>query len=116
MTTVAERPKPFLVPEYCKGCGRCIRSCPKDCIALGTEINPETGLVTTGVVASASVWNSTTNYAVGSFVFYNNTTYYLCTLPNTNQTPSSTSTYWTTTTLIAGARSLAQDSQGMGGK
>ena len=45
MTKVAERPKPFVVPEYCKGCGRCIRSCPKDCIALGTEINPETGLV-----------------------------------------------------------------------
>ena len=45
MTRVVERPKPFLVPEYCKGCGRCITSCPKNCIAFGTEINPLTGLV-----------------------------------------------------------------------
>lgn len=45
MTTVAERPKPFLFPQFCKGCGRCIEACPKDCITLGTEINPQTGLV-----------------------------------------------------------------------
>jgi pyruvate/2-oxoacid:ferredoxin oxidoreductase alpha subunit/NAD-dependent dihydropyrimidine dehydrogenase PreA subunit len=45
MTRVVERPKPFLVPLYCKGCGRCIGSCPKDCITFGTEINPESGLV-----------------------------------------------------------------------
>ena len=45
MTAVAERPKPFVFPEYCKGCGRCIGACPKDCIALGTEINPKTGLI-----------------------------------------------------------------------
>jgi pyruvate/2-oxoacid:ferredoxin oxidoreductase alpha subunit/NAD-dependent dihydropyrimidine dehydrogenase PreA subunit len=45
MTRVVERPKPFVVPEYCKGCGRCIRSCSKGCIAIGTEINPETGLI-----------------------------------------------------------------------
>jgi pyruvate/2-oxoacid:ferredoxin oxidoreductase alpha subunit/NAD-dependent dihydropyrimidine dehydrogenase PreA subunit len=36
---------PFLVAEYCKGCGRCIASCTKGCIALGAEINPATGLV-----------------------------------------------------------------------
>lgn len=40
-----ERPKPFVFPEYCKGCGRCIDSCPKHCISMGTEINPQTGLV-----------------------------------------------------------------------
>jgi len=34
MTTVAERPKPFLFPQFCKGCGRCIEACPKDCITL----------------------------------------------------------------------------------
>ncbi len=47
MTEVAERtkPKPFVVPEYCKGCGRCIGSCIKHCFTLGTEINPETGLL-----------------------------------------------------------------------
>ena len=45
MTRVAERPKPFVVPEYCKGCGRCITSCTKACITMGTEINPETGLI-----------------------------------------------------------------------
>jgi 2-oxoglutarate/2-oxoacid ferredoxin oxidoreductase subunit alpha len=40
-----ERPKPFLFPEYCKGCGRCIESCPKHCISLGSEINAATGLI-----------------------------------------------------------------------
>jgi len=51
MTTVVspppkkERPKPFLLDEYCKGCGRCIDACNRDCIAAGTEINPLTGLV-----------------------------------------------------------------------
>ncbi|MBW7894404.1 MAG: 3-methyl-2-oxobutanoate dehydrogenase subunit VorB [Opitutaceae bacterium] len=39
------RPKPFLQPEYCKGCLRCIEACPRDCIQPGTEINPATGLV-----------------------------------------------------------------------
>ncbi len=45
MTTLAERPLPFVVPEYCKGCGRCIDSCIKECIQLGTKIDPQTGLV-----------------------------------------------------------------------
>lgn len=39
------RPKPFLQPEYCKGCLRCIDACPKHCITPGREINPATGLV-----------------------------------------------------------------------
>ncbi|HEX9259316.1 MAG TPA: 4Fe-4S dicluster domain-containing protein, partial [Acidimicrobiales bacterium] len=43
--TVAHRPMPVLVPEYCKGCARCIAACIKDCITLGTEIHPVTGLV-----------------------------------------------------------------------
>ena len=43
--TTRERPMPFVVPEYCKGCGRCIDACPKHCISLGSEINPLTGLV-----------------------------------------------------------------------
>jgi pyruvate/2-oxoacid:ferredoxin oxidoreductase alpha subunit/ferredoxin len=38
------KPKPFLFPEFCKGCGRCIESCRFGCITEGTEINPETGL------------------------------------------------------------------------
>ncbi|MGD1011619.1 MAG: 3-methyl-2-oxobutanoate dehydrogenase subunit VorB [Acidimicrobiales bacterium] len=45
MASVVERPRPFVVPEYCKGCGRCVGACPKDCITIGTEINPETGLI-----------------------------------------------------------------------
>jgi pyruvate/2-oxoacid:ferredoxin oxidoreductase alpha subunit/NAD-dependent dihydropyrimidine dehydrogenase PreA subunit len=45
MPTTAERPKPFLLPQYCKGCGRCIEACAKHCIEMGTEINPQTGLV-----------------------------------------------------------------------
>jgi pyruvate/2-oxoacid:ferredoxin oxidoreductase alpha subunit/ferredoxin len=39
-----EKPKPFLFPEFCKGCGRCIESCRFGCITEGAEINPETGL------------------------------------------------------------------------
>lgn len=40
-----ERPKPFVLEQYCKGCGRCIDACPKHCIEEGTEINPLTGLI-----------------------------------------------------------------------
>ena len=43
--TAKVRPKPFLVPHYCKGCGRCIDSCNKHCIKPGTEIDPLTGLI-----------------------------------------------------------------------
>lgn len=49
------RPKPFLFPEFCKACGRCISACPKDCIAMGTEINPATGF--TPVVLNLDVCN-----------------------------------------------------------
>ena len=45
MSTVRERPKPFLLPQYCKGCGRCIEACPKHCIEPGAAINPATGLI-----------------------------------------------------------------------
>ena len=45
VSTPKERPKPFLFPEYCKGCGRCITACPKDCIKFGDEINPQTGVL-----------------------------------------------------------------------
>jgi len=38
------RPQPFLQPEYCKACLRCIEACPRDCITPGTEINRTTGL------------------------------------------------------------------------
>ncbi|MBP6865758.1 MAG: 3-methyl-2-oxobutanoate dehydrogenase subunit VorB [Candidatus Didemnitutus sp.] len=44
MSAIA-RPKPFLQPEYCKGCLRCIDACPKHCISPGREINPATGLI-----------------------------------------------------------------------
>ncbi len=40
-----EKPKPFLFPEFCKACGRCIPSCPKNCISFGEEFNPESGFV-----------------------------------------------------------------------
>jgi len=45
MIEAATRPKPFLLPEFCKGCWRCIDACPKHCISAGTEINPATGLL-----------------------------------------------------------------------
>ena len=44
-TALRERPKPFLLPEFCKGCGRRIDACAKDCIEVGREIDPRTGLV-----------------------------------------------------------------------
>ena len=37
------RPKPFLFPQFCKGCGRCIEACPKDCIHLAAEVEPSSG-------------------------------------------------------------------------
>jgi pyruvate/2-oxoacid:ferredoxin oxidoreductase alpha subunit/ferredoxin len=45
VATTKERPKVVLLPHLCKGCGRCIESCPKHGISLGTEINQESGLV-----------------------------------------------------------------------
>src|SRR4051812_13806824 len=47
MATAEEtrRPKPFLFPEFCKGCGRCISACQKHSIAFTDRINPRTGLV-----------------------------------------------------------------------
>jgi pyruvate/2-oxoacid:ferredoxin oxidoreductase alpha subunit/NAD-dependent dihydropyrimidine dehydrogenase PreA subunit len=40
-----EKRKPFVLPEYCKGCGRCIDACPKHCIEPGHDVNPATGLI-----------------------------------------------------------------------
>src|SRR3972149_8446813 len=45
MPTAVEKPNPVLLPQYCKGCGRCIEACARRCIEMGTEINPQTGLV-----------------------------------------------------------------------
>ena len=45
MAQLKERPKPFLLPDYCKGCGRCISACVKGCITLGDEIDSATGFV-----------------------------------------------------------------------
>lgn len=39
-----ERPKPFLFPQFCKACGRCIEACPSHCIDYGETIDPVTGL------------------------------------------------------------------------
>lgn len=45
MPTPSERPKPALLPQFCKGCGRCIEACARHCIELAKEIHPETGLI-----------------------------------------------------------------------
>ncbi len=45
METTLERPKPVVLPEFCKGCGRCIEACAKQCIHFGAETLPATGLV-----------------------------------------------------------------------
>jgi len=43
-STAAKRPLPSLLPQFCKGCGRCIGACPKQCIAFDGELDPRTGL------------------------------------------------------------------------
>lgn len=45
ISAAAKRPLPHLEPQYCKGCGRCIGSCPKSCISFSDEVDPRTGLV-----------------------------------------------------------------------
>jgi len=45
MAQLKERPKPFILPDYCKGCGRCIEACVRKCITEGNTINPGTGLI-----------------------------------------------------------------------
>src|SRR5512139_1697279 len=45
MGTASARVKPFLHPEYCKGCGRCVEACAHHCIEPGHEIHAGTGLV-----------------------------------------------------------------------
>lgn len=54
-TANKSRPKPFLFPQLCKACGRCIEACPRDCIQLSTKIDPVTGL--TPVVIDYEVCN-----------------------------------------------------------
>ena len=45
MPATAERPKPLLLPQYCKGCGRCVEACARHCFEPGSRIDPATGLV-----------------------------------------------------------------------
>src|SRR5574341_789634 len=45
MVTAPVRPRPVLLPQHCKGCGRCIEACAHHCIELGHAIHPETGLI-----------------------------------------------------------------------
>jgi pyruvate/2-oxoacid:ferredoxin oxidoreductase alpha subunit/NAD-dependent dihydropyrimidine dehydrogenase PreA subunit len=52
-TAAAGRPKPLLLPQYCKACGRCIEACPKECFTAGTEIDPISGLAPVAVDLSA---------------------------------------------------------------
>ncbi len=45
MPKTKERPNPVLLPSLCKGCGRCIEACPKDCITMGDQIDQQSGLI-----------------------------------------------------------------------
>lgn len=45
MQVTKEKARPVILPEYCKGCGRCIDACAKGCIQEGKEIHPVSGLV-----------------------------------------------------------------------
>jgi pyruvate/2-oxoacid:ferredoxin oxidoreductase alpha subunit/NAD-dependent dihydropyrimidine dehydrogenase PreA subunit len=40
-----EKPKPYLLASFCKGCGRCIDACPKGCIHEGIGVHPVSGLI-----------------------------------------------------------------------
>lgn len=44
-TTARKRPLPYLEAQFCKGCGRCIGSCPKHCITFDDQVDPRTGLI-----------------------------------------------------------------------
>jgi len=39
-----DRPKPFIYPQFCKACGRCIEACPSECISFSADLDPKTGL------------------------------------------------------------------------
>jgi pyruvate/2-oxoacid:ferredoxin oxidoreductase alpha subunit/NAD-dependent dihydropyrimidine dehydrogenase PreA subunit len=41
---MGKRPRPVLLPEFCKGCGRCIEACAHHCIEPGHDIHAGTGL------------------------------------------------------------------------
>jgi len=45
VAAIAERPRPVLAAEYCKGCGRCIDACAHHCIAAGSVVHHATGLI-----------------------------------------------------------------------
>jgi pyruvate/2-oxoacid:ferredoxin oxidoreductase alpha subunit/NAD-dependent dihydropyrimidine dehydrogenase PreA subunit len=42
---VHDRPQPVVLPEFCKGCGRCVDSCAHHCIEMGTQIHAVSGLI-----------------------------------------------------------------------
>ncbi|HKQ61599.1 MAG TPA: 3-methyl-2-oxobutanoate dehydrogenase subunit VorB [Candidatus Polarisedimenticolaceae bacterium] len=43
--SMPDKPRPFVFPQLCKGCGRCIEACPRHCISLGEAIHPASGFV-----------------------------------------------------------------------
>lgn len=45
MVKPKDRPQLVVLPELCKGCGRCIDACPRHGISLGTEINQASGFI-----------------------------------------------------------------------
>ena len=54
-STKPKKPRPFLFPQFCKSCGRCITACPKHAIEMSNEIEPATGL--TPVVVDTDLCN-----------------------------------------------------------
>lgn len=44
VSSAARRPLPELEAQFCKGCGRCIGACPKQCIGFADRVDPRTGL------------------------------------------------------------------------
>ncbi len=45
MVQTKERPEIILLPQLCKGCGRCIESCSRHAIRFGEDVNQESGYI-----------------------------------------------------------------------
>jgi 2-oxoisovalerate ferredoxin oxidoreductase alpha subunit len=45
VATAKERPEVMLLPQLCKGCGRCIESCSRHAIEFGQDVNQESGFI-----------------------------------------------------------------------
>jgi hypothetical protein len=86
---------------------------------LWIVINPQTGMITTGEMATVPAWKSGDTYANGNAVYVKGTSAlscYRCKAATTTADPTGTTTDWELVGESYGGRTLAQDQQGMGGR